>query len=211
MDPVVTHPPRNFHSSSRRRHQELLALSEISSPKAFICSRISHRKKKLSSLQFCIYTLRRFQLQYPCHHYFYSRNQSINFWSTSFPLNQHHQFQSHHHSQSFFRSMAIIKKSVELGMLHLVQRQIGSIHYNLYETRFYKLQTIWWCKTSKHLMSSGLSQSLGPTSRTCADHSGCAVWGMKCLRPLEHWERGFEFHSRYRCLRLFCVCAVLCR
>jgi hypothetical protein len=22
---------------------------------------------------------------------------------------------------------------------------------------------------------------------------------MNCLRPLEHWDRGFEFHSRNRC------------
>jgi hypothetical protein len=25
-----------------------------------------------------------------------------------------------------------------------------------------------------------------------AGHSGRAVQGMKCLRPLEHWDRGFE-------------------
>jgi hypothetical protein len=30
-----------------------------------------------------------------------------------------------------------------------------------------------------------------------ADHSGRAVYGMKCLRPLEHWDRGFESHSRH--------------
>jgi hypothetical protein len=34
-----------------------------------------------------------------------------------------------------------------------------------------------------------------------------------CLRSLEHWDRGFEFHSRHECLycvNLFCVCVVLC-
>jgi hypothetical protein len=25
-----------------------------------------------------------------------------------------------------------------------------------------------------------------------SDHSGRAVWGMNCLRSLEHWDRGFE-------------------
>jgi hypothetical protein len=40
-----------------------------------------------------------------------------------------------------------------------------------------------------------------------ADHSGRAVKDMKCLRPLERWDRGFESHSRHQCLcvRLFCV------
>jgi hypothetical protein len=35
---------------------------------------------------------------------------------------------------------------------------------------------------------------------------------MNCLRPLEHWDRGFESYSRhgYLCVCLFCVCAVLC-
>jgi hypothetical protein len=35
---------------------------------------------------------------------------------------------------------------------------------------------------------------------------------MNCLRSLERWDRGFEFHSRHGCLCvcLFCVCVVLC-
>jgi hypothetical protein len=36
---------------------------------------------------------------------------------------------------------------------------------------------------------------------------------MNCLRPLEHWGLGFESNSRHWCLycvRLFCVCVVLC-
>jgi hypothetical protein len=33
-----------------------------------------------------------------------------------------------------------------------------------------------------------------------ADHSGLAVWGIKYLHPLEHWDRGFESHSRHGCL-----------
>jgi hypothetical protein len=32
-----------------------------------------------------------------------------------------------------------------------------------------------------------------------ADLSDRAVYGMKCLRPLEHWDRGFESHSRHDC------------
>jgi hypothetical protein len=40
---------------------------------------------------------------------------------------------------------------------------------------------------------------------------GRAVECMNRLRPLEHWGRGFESHSRYGCLclRLFCVYVVL--
>jgi hypothetical protein len=44
-----------------------------------------------------------------------------------------------------------------------------------------------------------------------ADHRGCAMWRKKCLHPIEHWDRGFESHSRYGCLYIFCVCVVLCK
>jgi hypothetical protein len=40
-------------------------------------------------------------------------------------------------------------------------------------------------------------------NRKGADHSGHAVWGMNHLRPLKHWDRGFESHSRYVCLCVF--------
>jgi hypothetical protein len=40
----------------------------------------------------------------------------------------------------------------------------------------------------------------------CADHSGCAVYGINCLLPLEHWGHGFESHSRHGCLRAFILC-----
>jgi hypothetical protein len=39
-----------------------------------------------------------------------------------------------------------------------------------------------------------------------ADHSGRTFWGMKCLRSLEHWDRGFESHSRHGCLFAFILC-----
>jgi hypothetical protein len=35
---------------------------------------------------------------------------------------------------------------------------------------------------------------------TRADHSGRAVWGIKWLRSLERWDRGFESHSKHGCL-----------
>jgi hypothetical protein len=40
-----------------------------------------------------------------------------------------------------------------------------------------------------------------------------AVWGMDRLRPLEHWDRGFESHSRHGCLSAFilCLCCLVCR
>jgi hypothetical protein len=36
---------------------------------------------------------------------------------------------------------------------------------------------------------------------------------MKCLRPLKHWGRGFESHSRHGCLCAFilCFCCSVCR
>jgi hypothetical protein len=36
-----------------------------------------------------------------------------------------------------------------------------------------------------------------------ANNSGRAVYGTKCLRPLKHWGRGFEFHSRHGCSSVF--------
>jgi hypothetical protein len=49
---------------------------------------------------------------------------------------------------------------------------------------------------------------------TCAwaGHSGRAVWGMNCPRSLEHWNRGFEPHSRHGCLCAFilCLCCSVC-
>jgi hypothetical protein len=39
-----------------------------------------------------------------------------------------------------------------------------------------------------------------------ADHSGRAVYGINCLRSLEHWDRGFEAHSSHGCL---CACSGL--
>jgi hypothetical protein len=37
------------------------------------------------------------------------------------------------------------------------------------------------------------------------DHRGCAGEGMKCLCSLEHWERGFQSHSRRGCLSVYSV------
>jgi hypothetical protein len=36
-----------------------------------------------------------------------------------------------------------------------------------------------------------------------ADHNSCATWGMNRLRPQEHWDRGFQSHSKHRCLCAF--------
>jgi hypothetical protein len=33
-----------------------------------------------------------------------------------------------------------------------------------------------------------------------ASHRGADQSGRSCLRPLEHWDRGFESHSRHGCL-----------
>jgi hypothetical protein len=46
-----------------------------------------------------------------------------------------------------------------------------------------------------------------------AHHSGRAVWGTKCFRSLESWDRRFKSHSRHACLYcvpLLCVCVALC-
>jgi hypothetical protein len=44
------------------------------------------------------------------------------------------------------------------------------------------------------------------SSNEWAGSSGRAVWGTQSLRPLEYWDRGFEYHSRQRCVSAFsCV------
>jgi hypothetical protein len=43
-----------------------------------------------------------------------------------------------------------------------------------------------------------------------ADHRGRAVWGVKCLRLLKHWTRGFESHWRHECLPAFIVFVLSC-
>jgi hypothetical protein len=43
-----------------------------------------------------------------------------------------------------------------------------------------------------------------------ADHSGSAVTGVKCFRSLEHWDRGFESHSKYGCLSAFILFVLPC-
>jgi hypothetical protein len=45
-----------------------------------------------------------------------------------------------------------------------------------------------------------------PCSPLTADHSGRAVYVMKCLRQLEHWDCGFESHSRNERLCAFILC-----
>jgi hypothetical protein len=52
----------------------------------------------------------------------------------------------------------------------------------------------------------GEGTSFRDLSIVTADYSVRAVWGMNCFRTLQRWDRGFEYHSRYGCLCLFCVC-----
>jgi hypothetical protein len=46
-----------------------------------------------------------------------------------------------------------------------------------------------------------------------APHSGRAVECMNCVRSLEHWDPGFEYHSGHGCLCAFilCLCYLVCR
>jgi hypothetical protein len=50
-------------------------------------------------------------------------------------------------------------------------------------------------------------------TKTEVDHSDRTVWSMNCIRPLEHWARGFESHSRYGylCPLILCLCCPVCR
>jgi hypothetical protein len=45
-----------------------------------------------------------------------------------------------------------------------------------------------------------------PTACCEADHRARAVWGMKFLSPLKHWDREVESLSRHGCLSAFLLC-----
>jgi hypothetical protein len=57
-------------------------------------------------------------------------------------------------------------------------------------------------KDSPHIFSVRMKEAISeyeylPVDPHGVDHSGRAVYGMNCLLPLEHWDRGFESHSRH--------------
>jgi hypothetical protein len=56
------------------------------------------------------------------------------------------------------------------------------------------------------------NQNWGQDSISSADHRGHAAWGINCLRPPKHWDRGFESHSRHECLCAFILrlCCLVC-
>jgi hypothetical protein len=54
---------------------------------------------------------------------------------------------------------------------------------NLY-SKLRLIQCVKFCKPLSHL----------------ADNGGLSVWNMNSLRPLKHWRRGLESHSRNGCL-----------
>jgi hypothetical protein len=60
--------------------------------------------------------------------------------------------------------------------------------------------------TRRHIPEDGILHCL-------ADNGGRSVWGMNCLRPLEHWGRGFESQLRNGCLCAFILylCCPVCR
>jgi hypothetical protein len=80
------------------------------------------------------------------------------------------------------------------------------------ETRFQQDRAT--CHTPRTISVARRSNNISEHSLESIPHSanqrGSAVYGMKCLRPLERWDRGFEFNSRYRCLHLFCLCCPVC-
>jgi hypothetical protein len=76
-------------------------------------------------------------------------------------------------------------------------------------TTFWRFRLILWTNTKIYLnlkINSQLSEAKVVTIIRYAEHSGGAVYGMNRLRLLEHWNRGFEFHSRHGCLSVFILC-----
>jgi hypothetical protein len=73
---------------------------------------------------------------------------------------------------------------------------------------FRNRQGIYWQakKPLAFLEWQGYMELYRPSQHENADDSGRAVWGMNCLRSLEHWDRGFEYQSRNGCLFVFILC-----
>jgi hypothetical protein len=61
------------------------------------------------------------------------------------------------------------------------------------------------------IYSSNSLNNLERISNLHAGPSGRPVEDRYCLRPLEHWGRQFESHSRYECVSAFFCIALSCR
>jgi hypothetical protein len=81
-----------------------------------------------------------------------------------------------------------------LGTLSTILHSLQSLSLLLYSI-FYRIS---WRNGSLHFNL--------PVTCTIADHSGRAVWVIKCLRSLEHCDRGFESHLKHGCLFAFILC-----
>jgi hypothetical protein len=62
------------------------------------------------------------------------------------------------------------------------------------------LNTLYSTVTNSHF------GSLFYVVKLCANHSGRTASGMNRLRPLDHWDHGFEYDSRHVCLCAFILC-----
>jgi hypothetical protein len=61
------------------------------------------------------------------------------------------------------------------------------------------------------LISNWLENWINVQENNTADHSGRAVFGTKRLRPLEHWDRGYEpVQGMDVCMSTFFLCLLVC-
>jgi hypothetical protein len=70
-------------------------------------------------------------------------------------------------------------------------------------TEFWKISLCMEVVTERNCTFLYHSPAFSPPFIKMRDQSGRVVKGMKCLRPLEHRDRGFESQSRYECLSAF--------
>jgi hypothetical protein len=126
------------------------------------------------------------------------------------------------HSGGFLTAMFSQMRKTRATLLWIGQRPFYFVRC-LFQGKFWR-RSVSWILGQSHLRFSDLqteliqsaldSREMYNTDRAhmhfeclyLADHSVRALWGMKCLRPLKHWDRGFESHSKHGCLSTFLLC-----
>jgi hypothetical protein len=93
---------------------------------------------------------------------------------------------------------------------------LTSLYYTQYQvcTFMWNFPIFWGTFDRLHAILSVFVQLPSSTDSLSlnADHSGRAVWGMNCIRPLKHWGHVFKSHLRHGllCSFILYLCCPVC-
>jgi hypothetical protein len=101
-----------------------------------------------------------------------------------------------------FNIILLCSHRLSTGLLNAVSLLHGTLPFSfVFSDAIHREQTV-----------REVEQNIALSSSSIADHSGRAVQGMNSLLSLEHWDRGFESHSKhgYMCAFILCLCCSVC-